>query len=248
MRKSLDSSLTMLLKKLFIISVSMLLISVSCNKSGHIRDKKNEEQLNTLNGNYTFETNNYCSSNLLFDENAFGNIILSITPNKNFLKCTAISDNEFVFSCGRGKKEVIISKFNCQSNIPLDFDGVGMPKLEYDDEDILVLYEKAGSDSWVNYFIDIIQEKVFSEKALFIDYEYRKYIYLDSKDYKNGNAFFVIHDIMSDTRQTVKTNYYKYRKDGYPALYINSVKLKNDTIYYNIEKGGLNIQDNISIN
>lgn len=229
-----------------VILVFLSFILVKCKKQTN-SDVKIEEQFHTLIDKPRFKTTNYYSSNLLFDEHVFGNTLLSITPNKNYLKCTAISDNEFVFSCGRGKKEVIISKFNCQSNTPLDFDGVSMPKVEYDDEDILILYEKAGSDSWVNHFIDLLHEKVFSEQALFIDYDHKKYIYLDSKDYKNENVFFIIHDIMSDSRQAVKSNYYKFRSDGHPALYINNVKLMNDIIYYTVEKEGINIEDNISI-
>ena len=194
-----------------------------------------------------FETYNYCSTNLLFDDEVFGNTMVQKTPNGNFLKCTAINDSQFVFSCGRGKKEVVISpNVECGSaDVVLGFDGLSMPKLKYDDEDLMILYLKGGSDSWTDYFIHLSKNKVYSEQALYIDNDNRKYVYLGGSDYENKKAFFVVHDIMSDSRDTLNSNYYEFRQDGYPALNMTNVLLSNDTLFYSIDLGNSMVRDTL---
>jgi hypothetical protein len=203
------------------------------------RDYKSKCENTIINDNFTdeykFVSYNYCSPDLLFDEDVYGNTMINITSNDNFLKCMAISDSEFVFSCGRGKIEIVLFKTECGLANKLSFDGLSLPKLMYDDDDIMILYHKAGSDSWVNYFIHFSKKNVYSAQALYIDNWNRKYVYLDCQDYKNSNVFFIVHDIEFDTRDTIKSNYYKFKKDGYPALCISDVFMSHDTLFYSVD-------------
>ena len=196
---------------------------------------------------YEFVSYNYCSPNLLFDDHVSGNTIVHITPSNNFLKCTVFNDTEFVFSCGRGKKEVVIlPKVECGSaGVVLGFDGLSMPKLKFDDEDIMILHYKAGSDSWTDYFIHLSKNKVYSEQALYIDNDNRKYVYLGGSDYENKKVFFVVHDIMSNSRDTLNSNYYEFRQDGYPALNMSNVLLSHDTLFYSIDLGSNMVRDTL---
>lgn len=212
---------------------------VSCGHNEHQQGGVNNHEVDG-NEDCKFVSYSYCSPKLLFDDHIFGNTIIKATKNNNFLKCTVVGDNEFEFSCGRGRKEAALLKTKCNSESLPDFDGIIMPKLEYDDEDLMVLYLKGGSDNWKNYFIHFSKNKIYTAQALYIDYDKRQYVYLDSQDYKNDNVFFVIHDIMTDTRDTLKTNYYKFRQDGHPALNISDVNLKNDTLFYKVStKNGI---------
>src|SRR5690606_5774511 len=154
--------------------------------------------------------------------------------------------SEFVFSCGSGKKEVVIFERDCSGlKGVLGFDGLTLPKLEFDDEEIMILYLKSGSDTWTNFFVYPSKEVVITEQALYIDYENRKYVYLDCQDFKNTNPFFIVHDIMSDTRDTLKSNYYKFRKDGYPTLNISDVSMIHDTLFYSVRGNEGLIRDTI---
>lgn len=212
-------------------------------------ENENTKTINdTIIEQYEFITYNYCTSNLLFDEHILGNTIISITPNNNFLKCTAVGNTEFMFSCGRGRKEIVLLRLECGAYNELGFDGLSLPKLEYDDEEIIILYYKGGSDSWMNYFVHLSENKVYFAQALYIDYENRKYIYLNSQDYMNNKVSFIVHNIMSDRYDTINSNYYKYRKDGYPSLNIIDVSMKYDTLFYSINRDDKLIRDTIIVN
>lgn len=228
----------------FMLIATFILFSRCENNKGKQRTVVKSDNLIQ---EYEFVSYNYCSPNLLFDDEVFGNIMVQKTPNGNFLKCTVINDTEFVFSCGRGKKEVVIlPKVECGSaDVVLGFDGLSMPKLKYDDEDLMILYLKAGSDSWTDYFIHLSTNKVYSEQALYIDNDSRKYVYLGGSDYENKKVFFVVHDIMSNSRDTLNSNYYKFRQDGYPALNMSNVLLSHDTLFYSIDLGSNMVRDTL---
>ena len=86
-------------------------------------ENENTKTINdTIIEQYEFITYNYCTSNLLFDEHILGNTIISITPNNNFLKCTAVGNTEFMFSCGRGRKEIVLLRLECGAYNELGFD------------------------------------------------------------------------------------------------------------------------------
>jgi len=206
------------------------------------RDYKNK-QGNTIKTNdsfvdkYKFVSYNFCSPNLVFDGDVYGNTMIRITEHNNFLKCTAINDSSVVFSCGRGKTEVVLFEFEGECGLfnHLNFDGLSLPRLMYDDDDIMILYLKGGSDSWLHYFVHFSKKVVYSEQALYIDTCNRKYVYLDCQDYINSNVFFIVHDIEFDTYDTIKSNYYKFRKDGYPALRISDVSISHDSLFYSVD-------------
>ena len=195
---------------------------------------------------YKFVSYKYCSQDLVWDDNIYGNIMLKVTPNNNFLKCTTLNDTTLVFSCGKGKQEVVLLKTECgASYFSCGFDGLLLPELMYDDDGIMILYLKGGSDSWINYFVDFSKNVVYSEQAVYIDTCNRRYVYL-AGDYKMKDVFFVVHNIMSNTRDTIKSNYYKFRKDGYPALHISDVSMSYDTLFYSIKNNGL-IKDTLIV-
>lgn len=187
---------------------------------------------------YKFSYYNYCSPNLIFDDHVCGNTIIKITEHNNFLKCSAINDSEFVFSCGSGKKEVLLLKTSCGSSESLGFDGLTLPKLIYDDDEIMILYLKSGSDTWTNFIVQLSKDMVYTEHALYIDNERRIYVYLESDK-------FIIHDIMADTRDTIQSNYYKFRKDGLPSLHISDVFMTHDTLIYAVDSERGLVRDTI---
>lgn len=216
--------------KIRVLAITLCLIS--CNNN--IDVKNQESKLNSQ--KFIFLTYDFCSEELLLNDNIFGNMILERTPNNNFLKCTIQDDSIYMFSCGRKNKEIFISEIKCRSSFTnLSFDGKIFPKLLYDDDDIIILYQTGGSDSWINYFINFSNNTIYKEQAIYIDEENRKYVYLDNNDYKNNNVFFVIHDIMSNERDSLRLNYYSYREDGYPSQFIKNVFLKDNYLYYSVK-------------
>lgn len=231
------------MKHLLYIAITIGIFFCSC-----IDYKSKKENTVITNGSiiekYKFVSYKYCSEDLLWDDDIYGNIRLEITPNNNFLKCTAINDSVLVFSCGRGKLEVVLYEVECRGRHFCGFDGSLLPKLEYDDGDMMILYLKGGSDSWVNYFIYFGENAVYYEQAVYIDTENRRYVYL-AEDYKHENVFFVVHNIMFNTRDTLKSNYYKFRKDGYPAFFISDVSMNYDTLFYSVKTINGSIKDTL---
>lgn len=216
---------------------NLIFVFNSCNNSSQ-NHKVSENKKSVI-------THNYCSPNPLWYDYIFGNMFVKITPENNFIKCTSINDSTLVISCGRSKNEIELFQKNCTPpNENLNFDGLSLPELFYENANFMILYLKGGSDNWENYFIDFSKNVIYQEKSYYIDTNYLRYVYLDYSK-KDNNPLFIIHDIFMNKRDTVATNYNKYREDGFPDLNIFNVFLRQDSLFYSIDTKKGSVQDTI---
>ncbi|MCW3121277.1 MAG: hypothetical protein JWQ38_769 [Flavipsychrobacter sp.] len=163
----------------------------------------------------------------------FGDILLTTTKNNSFLKYRYYEDGKVIFSCGKDQIEYFIDTVECYAINQKQ-------EIYYDGEDILILTQKTGSDTWLNSFLftNVHHIPVRSQAICIDTISYR---YVDLKETKN-ETYFVVHDLIQGDKYSIRSNYSRYY-DGDPTLHIFNVHLENDTISYSIRTKGRIVND-----
>ena len=160
----------------------------------------------------------------------YGRTIIRTTSAGNFLKYTAINDSQFIFSCGREQKEIVMDTGSCAT--PYRHITATPAELIYDNDDIIVIYNRLGSNSWDYAFVSLLDNKAYHSEALYIDTVNLRYVDLleTGKD-----VCFVVHNLLDHTEDTVVSHYYKFRQGGYPLFFISDVIISQDRLFYSVE-------------
>lgn len=155
----------------------------------------------------------------------YGDILINTTPAGNFFKCRLLSDSDYILSFGRERVEQLIDTYACNGS------SIMVPDLLYENYSIMILYTKAGSNSWQNTFFTFPDGKIHKSQSLYIDTTHLRYIDLDTKQ---NDVSFIVHDIRMGISDTLKSRYSKFRKYGDPYLHISDVSIDEKQLYYTV--------------
>jgi len=216
-------------KQLFILSGILLISGCSGKKTTAARNTDNIiERLKCFSVN-----------SRMYYGDISGNVAIQTTPQGNFLKCTAISDTEFVFSCGRGSLEYHLDTFKCS-------ESYNLPEVKYESGALLVLFINQGSYVWENKIMRVDTPKpIISTRIYYIDSLFYRYADIEGDTDK---VYFNVHDMFSGENHLVRSNYYKFCSTPLPYDNISNVFLKGGSLYYSVNCGGKEYKDSLDIN
>lgn len=211
-----------LVHNVIMIILIVLLLAISSCKFNHDNSQLKDSKIIVSDWNirnkYLIESN--CQ---------FGNTIIEITKNGNYLKYTYINDSQYNFSCGKENIEVcLLKKMDAKSKTPIRI---------HDNEHLIYLCVTGGTDTWYNYFVNVNNGHVSEGQAVYIDTINNRFI---DMEYKNGEVYFILHLIEGKSVDSIKSNYSNYRKDRNYYMHITDVsliELKKLTYNINLPNG-----------